>query len=92
MSNNGAGAPKAVVPFAPKLDGNFDQLDKAGHAVLDAVRQAAGAAETKYYQTTEANRKLSARRACALLSAAEGRGWRASARAIRNCRLQFFSS
>jgi len=51
MSNNGAGAPKAVVPFAPKLDGKSaagDELDRAGNAILDALRQAVGGAEAKY--------------------------------------------
>lgn len=63
MSSNGAGAPKAVVPFAPNLTARpngSDELDRAGHAVLDAVRQAAGAAEAKYQQSVEANRRLSA--------------------------------
>jgi hypothetical protein len=61
MSNNGAGAPKAVVPFAPNLNGKSaagDELDRAGHAVLDALRQAAGAAEAKHQQAVEATRKL----------------------------------
>jgi hypothetical protein len=46
MSNNG-GRPKAVVPFGPKLNGKSeagDELDRAGHAILDALGQAVGAA------------------------------------------------
>ena len=61
MSN--AGAPKSAVPFAPKLDGKSaagDELDRAGHAILDALRQAVGAAEAKYQQAVEKTHQLSA--------------------------------
>jgi chromosome segregation ATPase len=60
MSNNGAGAPKAVVSFAPKLDAKSDELDRAGHAIMDALRQAVGAAEAKYQQAVEMTHKLAA--------------------------------
>lgn len=62
MSNNGAGA-KGVVPFAPKLNGKSaagDELDRAGHAILGALHEAADAAEARYQQAVETNRKLSA--------------------------------
>jgi len=58
-----AGAPKSAVPFAPKLDGKSaagDELDRAGHAILDALRQAVGAAEAKYQQAAERTHQLSA--------------------------------
>jgi flagellar motility protein MotE (MotC chaperone) len=58
-SNNGAGAPKSVIPFAPKLDAKADELDRAGHAILDALRQATGAAEAKYQQAVEKSHQLS---------------------------------
>jgi len=46
MSNNGAGAPKTVVSFAPKLTAKSeggDELDRAGHAILGVLHQAVGA-------------------------------------------------
>ena len=58
MSNNGAGAPKSVVPLAPKLDAKSDELDRAGHAILDALRQAAGGVEAKHQQAVETTHKL----------------------------------
>ncbi len=63
MSNNGAGAPKGVVPFAPKPKANSgagDELDRAGHAILDALRQAVGSAEAKHQQAVETTHQLSA--------------------------------
>jgi TPR repeat protein len=61
MSDRGSGAPDAVVPFAPKsvarVDAN-DPLEKAGHLVLDMVRQAAGNAQASYQQAVETSRKL----------------------------------
>jgi septal ring factor EnvC (AmiA/AmiB activator) len=63
MSERGSGATEAVVPFAPKSvarsDPN-DPLEKAGHLILDMVRQAAGNAQTSYQQAGETNRKLAA--------------------------------
>src|SRR4029079_15675787 len=62
MSNNGAGAPKSVVPFAPKLDGRStagDDLDKAGHAILNSVRQAVGASAAKYQQAVQRSHQRS---------------------------------
>jgi len=62
MSNNGAGV-KAVVAFAPKLNGKSaagDELDRAGHAILGALHQAADAAEARYQQAVEASHKMSA--------------------------------
>jgi len=63
MSNNGADAPKAVVPFGPKSNGKSEggnELDRAGHAILGALHQAAGAVELKYQQAVEKTHKLSA--------------------------------
>lgn len=63
MSNNGVGAPKAVVSFAPKSNTKSetgDELDRAGHAIMDALRQAVGAAEAKYQQAVERTHKLAA--------------------------------
>jgi septal ring factor EnvC (AmiA/AmiB activator) len=60
MGNNGAGAPKSVVPFAPKLDAKSDELERAGHAILDVLRQATGAVEAKYQQAVERTHQLSA--------------------------------
>ena len=61
MSERGSG--EAVVPFAPKSvarsDPN-DPLEKAGHLILDMVRQAAGNAQTSYQQAVETSRKLAA--------------------------------
>ena len=53
MGNNGEGAPKSVIPFAPKLDAKSDELDRAGHAIMDVLRQATGAVEAKYQQAVE---------------------------------------
>ena len=72
MSNNGADAPKAVVPFGqPKLNGKSEagnELDRAGQAILGALRQAAGVVEAKCQQAVEKTHKLSAQ-----LRAAEDR-------------------
>ena len=63
MSDRGSGATEAVVPFAPKSvaksDPN-DPLEKAGHLILDMVRQAAGDAQASYQQAVEMSRKLAA--------------------------------
>jgi len=71
MSNNGADASKALVPFGPKLNGKSEagnELDRAGHAILGTLHQAAGAAEAKYQRAVETTNKLSAQ-----LRAAEDR-------------------
>ena len=71
MSNNGADAPKAVVPFGPKLNGKSEagnELDRAGQAILGALHQAAGVVEAKCQQAVEKTHKLSAQ-----LRAAEDR-------------------
>jgi predicted nucleic acid-binding Zn-ribbon protein len=63
MSDNGAGVPKTVVAFAPKSNAKSsaaDELDMAGHAILDAVRQAVGASEAKYQQAVKRSHQLSA--------------------------------
>jgi len=63
MSNNGAGAPKTVVSFAPKLNAKSeggDELDRAGHAILGVLHQAVGATEAKYQQAVEKTHQLSA--------------------------------
>lgn len=63
MSERGSGATEAVVPFAPKSvarsDPN-DPLEKAGHLILDMVRQAAGNAQASYQHAVETSRKLAA--------------------------------
>jgi len=71
MSNNGADASKAVVPFGAKSNGKSEagnELDRAGHAILGTLHQAAGAAEAKYQRAVETTNKLSAQ-----LRAAEDR-------------------
>src|SRR5262245_8828874 len=63
MSNDGAGAPKAIVPLAPKMNAKSeagDELDRAGHAILGALHKAVSAADAKYQQAVETNYKLSA--------------------------------
>jgi hypothetical protein len=63
MSKDGSGAPKAVVPFAPKLNAKSeagDELDRAGQAILGALREAAGVAEARYQQVVEKTHQLSA--------------------------------
>jgi hypothetical protein len=63
MSERGSGATEAVVPFAPKSVARSepnDPLEKAGHLILDMVRQAAGDAQTNYQQAVEMSRKLAA--------------------------------
>ena len=63
MSNNGASAPKTVVPFGQKSNAKSEadnELDRAGHAILGALHQAAGAVEAKYQQAVETTHKLSA--------------------------------
>jgi hypothetical protein len=63
MSNNGAGAPKTVVAFGPKSNakaGAGDELERAGHAILDVLHQAVATTEAKYQQAVETTHKLSA--------------------------------
>jgi hypothetical protein len=63
MSDRGSDATEAVVPFAPKLTARSDPsdpLEKAGHLILDMVRQAASTAEANYRQAIEKTHKLSA--------------------------------
>jgi hypothetical protein len=63
MSNDGAGAPEAVVPFAPKMKAKSeagDELDRAGHAILGALHKAVGAADAKYQQAVGNTHQLSA--------------------------------
>jgi chromosome segregation ATPase len=63
MKNSGASAPKTVVPFGPKSNAKSEadnELDRAGHAILGALDQAAGAAEARYQQAMETTHKLSA--------------------------------
>ncbi len=61
-NNNGAGAAKAVVPFAPKSNTRSqagDELDRAGQAILGVLDRAVVAAEAKYQQAVETTHKLS---------------------------------
>jgi ABC-type transporter Mla subunit MlaD len=63
MSDRGSGPTQAVVPLAPKLNARSDPndpLEKAGHLILDMVRQAAVNAQASYQQAAEMSRKLSA--------------------------------
>ena len=63
MSDRGSGTTEAVVPFAPKSNARADPndpLEKAGHLILDMIRQAAGGAQASYQQAVEASCKLSA--------------------------------
>jgi replicative DNA helicase len=49
-----------VVPFAPTDKGNGgDQLDKAGHSILNLLHQAAGAAEKNSQHALDMAQKLS---------------------------------
>ena len=63
MSDRGSGPTEAAIPLAPKLNARSDPsdpLDKAGHLILDMVRQAAVNAQASYQQAAEMSRKLSA--------------------------------
>jgi len=64
MSDRDSGSTDALVPVAPKSnarsDANGDPLEKAGHLILDMVRQAAGHSQADYRQAVETSRKLSA--------------------------------
>ena len=63
MSDRGSGPTEPVTPLAPKLNARSDPndpLEKAGHLILDMVRQAASIAEASYQQAAEMSRKLSA--------------------------------
>ena len=59
MSNNGAGPPKTVIPLAQKNGKSEagDELDRAGQAILSALRQAVGASEAKYQKAVETTHK-----------------------------------
>ena len=66
-----SGAKEAVIPLAPKLNARSDAndpLERAGHVILDMVRQAADNAQASHQQAVESNHKLSAQ-----LRAAEDR-------------------
>jgi hypothetical protein len=63
VSDRGSDQTEAVVPSAPKLNPRSDLSDplgKAGHLILDMVRQASGNARASYQQAAEMSRKLSA--------------------------------
>jgi hypothetical protein len=64
MSDRGSGSADALVPLARKSnarsDANDDPLEKAGHLILDMVRQAAGHSQADYQQAVETSRELSA--------------------------------
>jgi regulator of sigma D len=47
-----------VIPFAPTDKGN-DQLDKAGHSILNLLHRAAGVAEKNSQQALDLAQKLS---------------------------------
>ena len=71
MSDRGAGATEAVVPFAPKPNAKpeaGDPLDRAAQAFLGLLHRAAADAEANYQQALEMTRQLSAQ-----LRAAEDR-------------------
>ena len=56
MSDRGAGATEAVVPFAPKPNAKpeaGDPLDRAGQAILGLLHRAAADAEANYQQALE---------------------------------------
>ena len=62
MADRDAGVTQGVVPFAPKSNGKSDSndpLEKAGHLILDMVRQAAGDAQASYQEAVQTSRKLS---------------------------------
>jgi hypothetical protein len=71
MSDRGAGATEAVVPFAPKPNAKpeaGDPLDRAAQAILGLLHRAAADAEANYQQALETTRQRSAQ-----LRAAEDR-------------------
>ena len=71
MSDRGAGATEAVVPFAPKPNAKpeaGDPLDRAAQAILGSLHRAAAAAEANHRQAVEMTRQLTAQ-----LRAAEDR-------------------
>ena len=71
MSDRGAGATEAVVPFAPKPNAKpeaGDPLDRAAQAILGLLHRAAADAEANYQQALEMTRQRSAQ-----LRAAEDR-------------------
>jgi hypothetical protein len=71
MSDRGAGATEAVVPFAPKPNAKpeaGDPLDRAAQAILGLLHRAAADVEANYQQALEMTRQLSAQ-----LRAAEDR-------------------
>jgi hypothetical protein len=63
MSDRGSGPTEPVTPLAPKLNARSDPndpLEKAGHLILDLVRQATVNAQASYQQAVEMSGKLSA--------------------------------
>ena len=48
----------SVIPFAPTDKGN-DQLDKAGHSILNLLQKASGVAEKNSQQALDMAQKLS---------------------------------
>ena len=69
MSNRSSGEAELAIPRAPNLDSRADDpVDKAGHAVLGLLHQAASTAEATKQQAIETAQKLSAQ-----LRAAEDR-------------------
>ena len=63
MSDRGSGPTEAVVPLAPKLNARSDPndpLEKAGHLILDMVRQAAVTLRQVTSRPPKMSRKLSA--------------------------------
>ena len=71
MSDRGAGATEAVVPFASKPNAKpeaGDPLDRAAQAILGLVHRAAAGADAQYQQAVDKTQQLSAQ-----LRAAEDR-------------------
>jgi ABC-type transporter Mla subunit MlaD len=61
MNNRGSGAAELGIPRAPNLDSKADDpVDKAGHAILGLLHQAANTAESTKQQVIETAQKLSA--------------------------------
>jgi ABC-type transporter Mla subunit MlaD len=63
MSDRGSNPTEGVIPLAPEVNARSDHndpLERAGHLILDMVRQAASNAQAVYQQTAEMSHKLSA--------------------------------
>jgi hypothetical protein len=63
MTDRDSGVAQGVVPFAPKSNARSDAndpLEKAGHLILDMVRQAGDNAQASYQEAVETSRKLAA--------------------------------